>query len=176
MKDPWKGILIASLLIAFSHPVVGEVEKLTFGTDATWKVIDFENQGWTSEGYDDSWWESASVSSWSTGKLAVGSLIWYPGKWTEKTEYFRCSFEIPSGDIIYGILDAGVYYGNGAIELYLNDNPEGTVKSDVDAPTRLYITSNLVPGKNVIAAKVTVEDDRMSYRLWALDGLIRYNK
>lgn len=113
-------VLIASLLIAFSYLVVGEVEKMTFGTDATWRVIDFENQGWTSEDYDDSWWESAVIGDCWQGKLE-GSMIWYPGQVTELTEYFRGTLEIPASDIVYGILDAGPRY-TGTIELYLNDN------------------------------------------------------
>lgn len=172
MKDLLKCVLVASLLIAFSYPVVGEVEKMTFGTDASWKAIDFENDGWTAEDYDDSWWESAAVRNWGAGNTG-GSIIWYPGSVTENIEYFRGSFEIPGSDIVYGILDVGMY-NEGTIELYLNDNSIGTVKAYKDNPERLYIASYLRPGKNVIAAKVTVPPDS-DYWGWGLGGLVRYN-
>ncbi|VVB69493.1 Uncharacterised protein [uncultured archaeon] len=164
--------LIMCLVIACVPFAIGEVEKMNFGTDASWKVIDFENQGWTSEDYDDSWWEPALVRGWSTGNLD-GSIIWYPGKVTESTEYFRGTLEIQGADIIYGTLDAGVN-DKGAIELYLNNNSIGTVKTDKSVPTRINITSYLKPGKNVIAAKVTVPSD--SGWGWGLSGIVRYNR
>lgn len=110
--------------------------------------------------------------STNTGQL-ISPMIWYPGKVTEYTEFFRYSFEISGSDIIYGSLDVGLR-GEGTIELYLNDNQIGTAKASRDSPTRLYITSYLKPGKNVIAAKVTATPG--SYWGWGLDGLIRYNK
>jgi len=174
MKDLLKVVLVTSLLVAFSYPVVGEVAKLNFGTDASWKAIDFENDGWTSEDYDDSWWEAVKVQShFPNGKLE-NSIIWYPGDVTETTEYFRGSFDIPGSDIIYGILDVGLEE-HGAIELYLNDNPIGTVKANVDSPERLYIVSYLHPGKNIIAAKVIVPGKGYYDWGWGLDGLVRYN-
>lgn len=173
MRKLMQSALIACLVIHYSCLAVGEVDKINFGTDATWKAIDFENQGWTSKDYDDSWWESAVVRDWYPGKLG-GSLIWYPGTVTENIEYFRGSVDIPGSDIIYGILDVGIK-NEGTIELYLNDNSIGTVKTDSNNPTRLYIMPYLKPGKNVIAAKVTVTPGS-DYWGWGLDGLIRYNK
>jgi hypothetical protein len=176
MRDLRKGFLIACLMMTLLYPVVGEVQKLNFGTDSSWKVIDFENDGWTSEDYDDSWWEpalerSTSSNNWFGGKL-VNRCIWYPGELTENTQYFRGSFDIPGSDIVYGIFDVGLR-AKGTIELYLNDNSIGTVKANRDNPERLYIASYLHPGKNVIAAKVTIP--KGSYFGWALDGLVRYN-
>jgi hypothetical protein len=171
MKDLSKGILIACLLIAFSYPVVGEVSKLNFGTDTSWKCLNFEQSGWTSEDYDDSWWESAVDSGKEPNKLD-GRLIWYPGKVTEDMVYFRGTFEIPGADIIYGTLDAGLRDG-GAIELYLNDNPIGTVKTSNADPTRIDVAPYIKPGKNVIAAKVTIPSSNI--HAWGLSGIIRYN-
>lgn len=166
-------ILIAYLLVAVPYTAVGEVAKLEFGTDASWKCLDFENEGWTSVDYDDSWWESAVDRGWNNGNLGNSPIIWYPGEITENTIYFRYSFDVPGSDIVYGILDVGMK-NQGTIELYLNDNPIGTVKANCGSPERLYIATYLAPGKNVIAAKVTVPVDS-DYWGWGLNGLVRYN-
>ena len=162
------GVLIASLLIAFSYPVVGEVTKLTIDSDSTWKCINFEQPGWTSEDYDDSWWEPAAQGSqW----IETGRTIWYPGDIQPKTVYFRKSFEIDGSDILIGQLFTGLIHSGGNIELYVNDQRVGDTTSTYDDPQEFDVTPLLKPGMNVIAAKVSVESSS-----WALTGTIRYTK
>jgi len=173
MKDLWKGILIACLMIALSYPVVGEVTKLTINTDSTWKCINFYQQGWTSEDYDESWWEPAQTTSYGIdGK----NEIWYPGKnLIPKTAYFRKAFEIDGSDILIGELFCGLFSDGGNIELYVNDESLGEITSTYSSPQHIDITSRLRPGKNVIAAKVSLNPTKDWFG-WALTGTIRYDK
>lgn len=159
-----------TLLLALSNIVVGEVQKMEFNTDKSWKTIDFEHEGWEYIDYDDSWWESAVSKGWGDGNLDC-DMIWYPGEWVETTAYFRSAFDIVGTSIVYGTLDSGVYH-EGSIELYLNGISIGMVKSDRNNPTRIDITSYLQPGKNVIAAKVTIPDG--GDLAWGLNGVVRY--
>ncbi|HAX94872.1 MAG TPA: hypothetical protein DCY25_13240 [Bacteroidales bacterium] len=170
MKDLWKGILIACLLVASSCPVMGEVTKLTINSDSSWKCINFENEGWTSEDYDDSWWESAK-----TGNENVIEESWnigYPTKIVPKIVFYRKSFEIDGSDILNGVLYTGLYDDGGNIELYVNDQRVGDVTARTYESEQIDITSFLHPGTNVFAAKVSIVD----HWGWALTSAIRYDK
>lgn len=170
MKGLSKITLIACILVAFSYPVVGEVTKLTINTDPSWKSINFEQQGWTSEDYDDSWWESVQMGSYG---IEGDNEIWYPGdEIIPKIVYFRKNFEIDGGEILIGELFTGLYSTGGNIELYVNDQHVGEITSTYDDPERLDVTSLLKPGKNVIAAKVSIGPKWG----WALIGTIRYSR
>jgi hypothetical protein len=160
-------ILIVSVSMVLLHPVAGEVTTLSIATDSSWKCLDFENAGWTSNNYDDSWWESADTRD---GGLESGQGIWYPGDVAPAVAYFRNAFEIGGSEILNGKLHVRTY-GGGTVYLYINDNPldKMTVSS---TPVDIDITSYLKPGKNVIAAKVDVTGGRS----WALIGTIRYDK
>jgi hypothetical protein len=170
MKNLSKGILIAFLLVAFSYPVVGEVTKLTLNTDSSWKCINFEQQGWTSEDYDDSWWESAKTGR--SNQIEGSWNIGYPTEIVPKIVYYRKSFEIDGSDILIGELYTGLFEDGGNIELYVNDQHVGDVTSKTSNPEKLDVTSFLRSGTNVIAAKVSIGDTWG----WALSGTIRYMK
>jgi hypothetical protein len=176
MKYLISGILLIFLTVALSSTAVGEIAKMTINTDSTWKSIDFEQEGWTTEGYDDSWWEAVQV--YDGNPIDQASEIWYPA--TEQTmphtAYFRNSYEIEGTKILSGKLHVGSY-GNtngypATIELYINNNPLEKITTGYDNPYEVDITSYLTPGKNLITAKVTATHDVG----WAMTGLVRYDK
>jgi len=161
-------ILILVVLSYSVYPVAGEVTTLSIATDNTWKTLDFENDGWTSNNYDDSWWKSAEESTWS---IESGKGIWYPGELAPKVAYFRNTFEIGGTQILNGKLHVKTYNSDGVAYLYINDNPIEKINYETGADG-IDITSYLKPGKNVIAAKVSAP----GYSSWALVGTIRYDK
>jgi hypothetical protein len=162
--------LIICLFIVFFHSAAGEVTTLTVITDNGWKCLDFENDGWTSNYYDDSWWESAEEGKWNS--IESSKLIRYPGELGANPSYFRDTFSIDGAEILNGKFYVGSYYG-GDIYIYINDNPLDKITAGTGDPAIIDITSYLQPGKNVIAAKVDLSD---SFRYWALVGKIRYDK
>jgi hypothetical protein len=168
------GILIAFLAIALSSTAVCEIAKLSINTDAAWKSIDFEQEGWTSEGYDDSWWESAQA--YDGNPIDQAAQIWYPAnaQTMPHTAYFRNTYEIEGSNILSGKIYVGSndYYSRATIELYINNNPLEKITSNYGGPAEVDIASYLKPGKNVIAAKVISPGDIA----WAMSGLVRYNK
>jgi hypothetical protein len=168
------GILITFLAIALSSTAVCEVTKLSINTDITWKSIDFEQEGWTAESYDDSWWET--VQGFDSHPIDQGIEIWYPAnaQTMPHTAYFRNTYEIEGSNILSGKIYVGCDdYGDPAtIELYINNNPIEKITRGYDRPAEVDITSYLKPGNNVIAAKVTAPRDVA----WAMSGLVRYNK
>jgi hypothetical protein len=174
MKYLIGGILLIFLTVALSSTAVCEVAKMTINTDSTWKSIDFEQEGWTTEGYDDSWWEAVQV--YDDNPIDQASEIWYPA--TEQTmthtAYFRNSYEIEGTEILSGKLHVGSNdHGDPAmIEIYINNNPLEKITSGSNRPAEMDITSYLKPGMNLIVAKVTAP----RYVGWAMTGLVRYNK
>lgn len=172
---PMKKILILCLLAVLSYPVASEVTTLTIATDNTWKSLDFENDGWTSNGYDDSWWESAYERR-SYG-IESSKSIWYPGKISQNPVYFRSTFNIDGVEILNGkvstAIDDGTYGESGTIYLYINDNPLDKITTN-DKAAIIDITPYIKPGKNVIAAKVDMK--KGDGRSWTLFGTIRYNR
>jgi len=184
MKDLCKGILTASLLIALLYPALGEVQKLSVSTDKSWKSLDIAPPGWTSQNYDDSWWNTASEIS-SDSVINEGLPIWHPGTTPPSTAYFRRDFEI-NGDVKGGQVYAGTSdcSSKSAIEVYVNEQYVGKFKECSYAgkwhgcswqPAEINITSYLVPGMNAIAVKVATDPDREAYyRNWALSGTIWY--
>jgi hypothetical protein len=161
-------ISIVCILIVLSYPVAGEITTLSIATDSSWKSLDFENNGWTSNSYDDSWWKSAEEKD---GGLESGKGIWYPEEVAPDVVYFRNAFEIDGTEILNGMLHIKTYRG-GIVYLYINDNPLDKITVSYN-PIGIDITSYLKPGKNVIAAKV---DTSGNYPSWALIGTIRYDK
>ena len=173
MKNKVNKILIGFLLMAFSYTALAEVTTLSIATDTSWKSLDFENAGWTSENYDDSWWTPAEERDYCT--IEPGKMIWYSSTVKPKIAYFRNVFEIDGTEILNGKLYTGMAAG-GIIYLFVNDNPiEKITDTDCHNPSGIDITSYLKPGKNTIAAKV---DASAPYNTlaWALIGTIRYNK
>lgn len=168
MDTMFKSTLIACLIIAFLYPVAGEVVKLPIMTDSSWKALDIDQPGWTTESYDDSWWEDVVTGN---TEIENAKEIWYPGSIKPDTAYFRTSFDINSDSFISGKLYVGVYSGEGSIDLYLNDNKLGRISNKEREPAEIDILPYLKPGKNTISAKVDSK-----YHWWALSGLIRYNK
>jgi len=116
------GILTAAILIFLFHPVAGEVTTLSIATDSSWKCLDFENNGWTSNNYDDSWWESAYERR---GGVESSRSIWYPGGISQNPVYFRSIFNIDGVKILngkaYAAVSDGTYGPKGTIYLYIND-------------------------------------------------------
>lgn len=176
MKYPISGILLIFLTVALSSTAVGEIAKMTINTDSTWKSIDFEQEGWTTEGYDDSWWEAVQV--YDGNPIDQASEIWYPA--TEQTmphsAYFRNSYEVEGTNILSGKLYVGGNDNNNndyfaTIELYVNNNPLEKISRGSGEPAEVDVTSYLKPGKNVITAKVTAP----RYVGWAMTGLVRYD-
>jgi len=176
--DPMKylicGVLITFLTVALSSTVTGEVAKLTINTDLSWKSIDFEQDGWTTEGYDDSWWEAVQV--YDNNPIDQASEVWYPA--TEQTmphtAYFRNIYEIEGTEILSGKLHVGSTDDSypSTVEIYINNNPLEKIAASYSGPSEVDITSYLKPGKNLIAAKVTAP----RYVGWAMTGLVRYDK
>jgi hypothetical protein len=168
------GILISFLALAISSTAVCEITKLSINTDIAWKSIDFEQEGWTSEGYDDSWWET--VQGFDGHAIDQGIEIWYPAnaQTMPHTAYFRNTYEIEGSNILSGKIYVGSYDGGepATIELYINNNPIEKITKEFNSPAEVDITSYLKPGRNVIAAKVIAPDEVG----WALSGLVRYNK
>ncbi len=162
--------LIISLFVVLSHSGAGEITTLSIITDNTWKSLDFENDGWTSNDYDDSWWESAVDRNWNSYESS--RMIWYPGEIRANPAYFRTTFVIDGIEILNGKLN--VDPNGGSVYLYINDLSLDKITSPDGNPALIDITSYLKPGKNVIAAKVDISDSRD--RGWALFGTIRYDK
>lgn len=167
MPQLLKSVLMACLLMAFSHPVASEVVKLNVATDSSWKTLDIEQPDWTLIDYDDSWWEEVKTGD---TRYEIAKDIWYPGSLAPDTAYFRTNFDISGESFISGKLYAGVPYGEGSVELYFNGNNLGKLTNRLDDPKEIDILPYLQPGKNVIAAKVDSQ-----YQYWALSGLIRYD-
>jgi|GEM_PF-3356184 len=153
------------IAIASLYPAAGEVTKLTIVTDSSWNALDVEQPGWTSEGYDDSWWEDVYVG-YST--FENSGLIWYPGDIKPDVVYFRKTIDISADSFISGKLFVGS--DEGSVELYLNSNSLGSISNDYHEPAEIDILPYLKSGKNIIAAKV----DSKAHR-WALSSTIRYN-
>jgi len=168
-----KSVLILCLLIVLSHTVAGEVATLSIATDNTWKSLDFENDGWTSNDYDDSWWEPTMERDWT--ELESGEPIWYPGNVEINPAYFRNVFMIDGVKILNGKLYVKTYGGDGTTYLYINDNPLDKITARRDETAAIDITPYIKPGKNVIAAKVDIPDTYYG-PAWALIGTIRYDK
>jgi hypothetical protein len=174
MRHLINGILITFLAIALSSTAVCEIAKLSINTDIAWKSIDFEQEGWNAESYDDSWWET--VQAYDSRPIDQALEIWYPAntQTMPHTAYFRNTYEIEGSSILSGKIYVGSYdYSNPAtIELYINTNPLEKITRNYDSPAEIDITSYLKPGKNIIAAKVIAPGDVA----WAMSGLVRYNK
>jgi hypothetical protein len=174
MKYLISGILFIFLTAALSSTAVGEIAKMTINTDSTWKSIDFEQEGWTTESYDDSWWEAVQV--YDGNPIDQASEIWYPAnkQTMPHIAYFRNSYEIEGTNILSG----KIYVGSNdwsypaTVELYINNNPIEKIVRNYGSPSEVDVTSLLKPGKNVIAAKVTATGDVA----WAMTGLVRYDK
>ena len=173
MKILLESILFVFLLIAFSYPATGEVVKISVDTNSSWKCLDAEDPGWTNVDYDDSWWEPVMVLQSYMGQIANSWSIWYPGKVNPKAVYFRKDFVLENLDIISAKLYFGVEYNSyGHTDLYVNNQFIGKFNNTYDDPSEVNITSYLKTGKNVIAAKVVVQQ---SYQ-WALSGIVRYRR
>lgn len=160
-----KCALMVCFVIASLYPVTGEVIKLPIVTDSSWKALDLEQPGWTSEDYDDSWWEDVYVS-YST--FEDSNAIWYPADIEPEVAYFRRTIDLNADSFISGKLFIGVRQGSA--DIYLNSISLGTISSGFDEPTEIDILPYLKSGKNIIAAKVDSKD-----YLWSLSGTIRYN-
>jgi hypothetical protein len=168
MQKLLKIALVVCFVIASLYPAVGDVVKLTITSDSTWKALDVEQPGWISNGYDDSWWETASTSYVIRDNAKE---IWYPGDILPDTAYFRKSFDINGNSFISGKLYVGVNSGDGSVDLYLNGNSLGKINNDERNPSEIDVLPYLLQGTNVIAAKV----DSKSHS-WTLSGTIRYEK
>lgn len=166
------GVLIIGAILSLPAAIC-EVEKIAFGTDESWKTIDFEDSNWTSMDYDDSWWEDATAEVYWSMPLNA-KYIWYPGDWPKNVAYFRKILDVPENTIVNSEIKAKTS-GAGEIELYVNSNKVSRIKI-VYEPVTIDIKPFIKPGKNVIAAKVTQpkEDGRSPY-IWILEGLVRYN-
>jgi hypothetical protein len=157
MKRELKMISIVIFIISLLYPVIGEVAKLPIGTDSSWKTLDSETMGWTSENYDDSWWEPAAESS-NRSVIETGMPIWYPGKIQPNTVYFRKAFEINGTEILTGKLYVGLQYSKGNIDLYLNNNSIEKITDSYETPAEIDIVSYLKPETNILAARVSTPD------------------
>jgi hypothetical protein len=160
-----KFALAVCFVIASLYPAAGEVTKLTIVTDSSWNALDVEQPGWTSEGYDDSWWEDVYVSGYT---FENSRLIWYPGDIKPDVVYFRKTVDISADSFISGKLFVGS--DQGSVDLYLNSNSLGSISNDYLEPAEIDILPYLKSGKNIIAAKVDSKGHR-----WALSSTIRYN-
>lgn len=160
--------MIICLLSALIYPASSAVEKLTVATGPTWKALDVEQAQWTSNNYDDSWWEDVTTGN---TYYDVAKEIWYPGSIAPDIVYFRKSFDVSATSFISGKLYTGLPYAEGSVDLYLNGNSLGTLNNDESEPKEIDILPYLQVGKNVIAAKVESKHHR-----WALTGTIRYVK
>jgi hypothetical protein len=174
MKNNANKILIGFLLTAFSYNVLAEVTTLSIVTDTSWKSLDFENEGWTSENYDDSWWTSVIDADWAS--IESAEMIWYPGgKIKPEIVYYRNVFEIDGTDILNGKLFTTTHSSGGIVYLFINSNPIPKIMCEgIYDPAEIDITSYLKPGKNIIAAKVEVPPENA--HAWALICTTRYNK
>ncbi len=174
MKYLIDGILIIFLAAVLSTPAFCEVTKLSMNTDSSWKCIDFEQEGWSAEEYDDSWWEPVQVYDGHQIDQAV--QIWYPAnsKTMPHTAYFRKIYEIDGSEILSAKIYVGSddYHHPATVELFINNNPLEKITSNYDGPAEFDITSYLKPGKNILAAKVVAPGGIA----WAMSGLVRYNK
>jgi hypothetical protein len=46
MQKLLKWLMLACLVIALTHPAVGEIVKKTIKTDSSWKCLDVEQEDW----------------------------------------------------------------------------------------------------------------------------------
>lgn len=168
------GIIICVIL---SVPLaMGEFETLNLRTDAYWKALDFEDNNWTSENYDDSSWEDVEVKGSYFDINAP--FIWYPGgEYVKESAYFRKAFNVP-GEPLNAEIKATTN-GDGEITLYVNNVSLGRFKFDFVDPAVIDIKPYLKPGRNIIAAKVVQPKTKPGWTEthgWALfDGVIRYS-
>ncbi len=107
--------------MAFSHAAIAEVDTLSIVTDPSWKSLDFENEGWNSENYDDTWWTPAIDADWAS--IDPATMIWYPGPVKQEIVYFRNVFEIDGTGILNGKLFTTTHSGGGILYLFVNGNP-----------------------------------------------------
>jgi hypothetical protein len=174
MKYLIDGILIIFLAIVLSSSAICEVTKLSINTDSSWKCIDFEQDGWNAEDYDDSWWEAVQVYDGHQIDQAV--QIWYPAnaQTMPHTAYFRKIYEIDGSDILSAKIYVGSNddYNHATVDLFINNNPLEKITANYYGPAEVDITPYLKPGKNILAAKVVATDSIA----WAMSGLVRYNK
>lgn len=195
-------ILLATALIfilAFASPVqaqeanTSQVTTIAIGTDSSWKSMDAAVKGWTSAGFDDSWWPDSWESAYPLPGLAQARAIWYPETPVPLTAYFRKTFDIDGVEVISGrvhvkISAYDVEYGMpdaGKLSIYINDQyvddlSSGGYMNNWSREKELDISSYLTPGKNVIAVRVefsewvTQKPTDSKYNWWGLDATIRY--
>lgn len=167
------GIIICVIL---SVPLaMCEFETLNLGTDVYWKTLDFEDNNWTSENYDDSSWEDVEVKGSYPDYNAP--FVWYPGgQWVKESAYFRRAFNVP-GEPLNAEIKAKTN-GEGEITLYVNNVSLGEMKIVYD-PVVIDIKPYLKSGRNIIAAKVVQPKTKPGFTQvygWVLfDGVIRYS-
>ena len=165
-------VLIALFIaISFSYPVVGEVSTISIATDSSWKCLDAEVEGWTSEDFDDSYWENGKViddtrAVGSPPEWIRGKAIWYPESPMRHTSYFRRNIEIDGKPVTGKILIGDD--GNTGWYVYVNNEFMG--KSGWGGG-EFDIGSYLKSGKNVIA--VRADWNKWGIPCWGLIGTIR---
>ena len=177
-------VLIALIIIiSFSYPAVGGVSTISIVTDSSWKCLDAEVDGWTSAGFDDSWWDDTEELFYVEG-FGNAKAIWYPGSPMPSTAYFRKTIDIDGGEVISGRINIAVYryaiYGDEYVYIFVNANYVGRVSPGhyPYGEKEFDIAPYLKPGKNVIAVKADIGAYRDFFgevrSWWALTSTIRY--
>ena len=134
MKNKVNRLLIGFFLVVFSNTALGDVTTLSIATDTSWKSLDFENEGWTSESYDDSWWTPVEERDYCT--IDPGKMIWYSSAVKPNIAYFRNVFELDGTKILNGKLYAAM--ASGGIKTSSSSESSGRIK-----PKPLVLAENL---------------------------------
>ncbi len=182
-------IAISMLLVAgfdLTEDVSAEpaqVKTITLDTDSSWKSLDVEVRGWTTVGFDDSWWEDAE-QMFQLDNFGRAFAIWHPGSPKPTSAYFRKSLLLEGDEVISGRIYLQVYSYNAGVKhnayVYINDEYLDVVgghwswRYGVGYSKELYITDHLKKGQNTIAIKVEATQPGSRKYYWGLTGQVQY--